>query len=49
MNVICSDTVAVPAFIEVLSIAHGELGQKEQHMSSERKVKRAGGKVISPT
>lgn len=46
MSLICSDTVAVPAFIEVLSIAHGELGQKELHMSRERKVKGAGGKVI---
>lgn len=46
MNVICSDTVAVPALIEVLSIAHGELGQKELHMSRERKVKQAEEKVI---
>lgn len=38
--------VAVPALIEVLSIAHGELGQSELHVSSERKVKRAEEKVI---
>lgn len=48
MNAICSDTDAFPAFIEALSIARGELGQKELSMSSGRKVKWADEKVIYP-